>query len=309
MAHASPRRSPRDRAARLLRAAAFAVAALAATGAAAGCPDTPHRHEMFELPAPALDRAKRILVYLPPGYDCAPGRRYPVFLFNDGHDLFDWDPAVAALDPVVAAEITARESWYGSWRLDSQLDRAIAAGSVPPLIIVGIASDDGMRSRDLAPVPWRGSQEARGVAYGGFVAGAVVAAVDARYRSLPAPGCRGIGGASLGGVAALQIGLAHPDRFGLVLALSPVVGDPAIAAYLSEAWRERDGAGPSRILVDLDDDALGGADRAWLAALIGRSGAREVVLEQSPGGRHAIASWAERVIPGLARLLDGRCRG
>ena len=151
------------------------------------------------------------------------------------------DPFAAALDPPLAAEIARREAWYGSWRLEVQLDAAIAAGRLPPLVVVGIASDDGMRSRDLAPLPWSGSDEARGAAYGEFVAATVVAAAEARFGIATERRCRAIAGASLGAVSALQIGLAHPERFGLVLALSPVLGDPALAA----AWRPS-GAPPAR---------------------------------------------------------------
>ena len=277
-----------------------------AAGAAAGsCPDTAHRFETFSLFAPALERAKQILVYLPPGYDCAPRRRYPVFYFNDGHDLFDWSPFAAALDPPVAAEIAAREAWYGSWRLEAQLDRAIADGRLPPIIVVGIASDDGMRSRDLVPVPWAGSGEGRGAAYGEFIAHTVVPAIDRRFRTVAERRCRGIGGASLGGVSALQIGLAHPERFGLVLALSPVLRDGAIANYLAAAWTIADHADRSAFLIDFDDDAIGSADRAWLAPVVAAApgGGRQVALVQTPGGRHAIASWAARVVPALQRLL------
>ena len=270
------------------------------------CP-APHRFESFALYAPALERTKRILVYLPPGYDCERDRRYPVLYVNDGHDLFDWDPLRAALDPPLAAEIGRREGWYGSWRLETQLDAAIAAGRLPPLVVAGIASDDGMRSRDLAPVPWSGSAEARGVAYGEFVADSVVAAVEARLGIATDRRCRGIAGASLGGVSALQIGLAHPDRFGLVLALSPVLGEPALAAALAAAWRP---AGPAQaVVVDFDDDRIGRADRRWLEALAATAGppTRRTTLLQTPGGRHAIASWAERVIPALSVLFAGRC--
>ena len=49
--------------------------------------------------------------------------------------------------------ICSPRGWYGSWRLDTQLDRAVADGSVPPLIVIDIASDDSLRSRDLVPVP------------------------------------------------------------------------------------------------------------------------------------------------------------
>jgi enterochelin esterase-like enzyme len=293
----------------LLCAASLAIAALAPGRAMAseGCPATRHRIEGFTLAAPALERTKRILVYLPPGYGCEPRRRYPALYFNDGHDLFVRDPFAAALDPPLAAEIAQRESWYGSWRLDVQLDAALAAGSLPPLVVVGIASDDGMRSRDLAPAPWSGSHEARGLAYGAFVAASVVAAVEARFGIATERRCRAIAGASLGANSALQIGLQHPERFGLVLALSPVLGDRALGAALAAAWRA---AGPPQtVLVDFDDDPIGRADRRRLEALAATSAppARRTILLQTAGARHAIASWSDRVIPALTRLLAGRC--
>lgn len=302
----------RDRGSRAFAALAAAATLGFAAGApepAGACPEPGHRLETFTLFAPALGRAKRLLVYLPPGYACAPGRRFPSFYFNDGHDLFDWNPFAAELDPAVAADIAARDAWYGSWRLESQLDRAIAAGRLPPLIVVGIASDDGRRSTDLAPVPWSGSGEAEGIGYGRFVAEAVVPAVDARFRALPDRRCRGMGGASLGGVSALQIGLAHADRFGLVLAFSPVLGDPGIGRYLAGAWRAAVPPGPSTFLVDFDDDMIGAADRRRFAELTGqaRHPGRQVILAQTPQGRHAIGSWAERVIPALEHLLRAGC--
>ena len=173
------------------------------------------------------------------------------------------------------------------------------------MIVVGIAFDDGLRSRDLAPVPWVGSADARGVQYGAFVANTVVAAVDQAYRTVDARRCRGIGGASLGGVSALQIGLGHPETFGMAFALSPLLHDHAIAGFMAELWRGRR-AGP-RVLIDLDDDATGHADRQWLQSLVGTT--PRTTLVQTPGGRHAIASWAERVIPVLRTLLAGRCAG
>jgi enterochelin esterase-like enzyme len=283
-------------------ATALLLAALG-TAPAAACPDS-HRFETFSLPAPALGHAKRILVYLPPGYDCSDSR-YPVLYANDGHDLFEWDPFAAtvepALDPQIADALARREAWYGSWRLDAQLDRAIAAGDLPPLMVVGIASDDGQRSRDLAPVPWDGSAEARGEAYGALVAGTVVETVDRAYRTVADRRCRAIGGASLGAVAALQIGLAHGDRFGMVLALSPVLRDPAIAAFVATHWQTPDGAA----VIDLDDDPVGDADRQWWQQVIGSPPG--VKLMQTPGGRHNIASWAERVMPALIALF-ARCR-
>lgn len=314
MDRASARRStparprPCRRTLPLLLAAALALALAPGRAAAPErCPASAHRLEGFTLHAPALERSKRVLVYLPPGYGCDRARRYPVLYFNDGHDLFLRDPFAAALDPPLAAEIARREGWYGSWRLDAQLDAAIAAGRLPPLVAVGIASDDGMRSRDLAPAPWSGSHEARGPAYGGFVAGAVVAAVEARFGIATDRRCRAVAGASLGGNSALQIGLAHPERFGLVLALSPVLGDRSLAGALAAAWRSP--GPPQLVLVDLDDDPIGRADRRRLEALATTAPpGRRTTLLQTQGGRHAIASWSERVMPALTRLLAGRCR-
>jgi S-formylglutathione hydrolase FrmB len=276
--------------------------------AQAACPATPHRFETHSLPAPSLGLTKRVVVYLPPGYDCTGRRRYPLLVANDGQDLFDWSPFAGELDPAVAADIAARESWYGSWRLESQLDAAVTQGLLPAMVVVAIASDDGWRSRDLAPVPWGQSDEARGADYAAFVVDSVVPLALARYRLREDSGCRIVAGASLGGVSALQIGLAHPGTFGLVLAFSPVLRDPAIAGFLTAAWRDP-GVGPSRVLVDLDDDAPGTADRHWLERLVATAAVpgRELLLSQPPGARHRLASWALRAVPALRRLLDGRC--
>ncbi|MGH6918577.1 MAG: alpha/beta hydrolase [Geminicoccaceae bacterium] len=298
-----------DRTRAVLRAPAAAMLLAMFGTPALACPDTPHRFEAFSLAAPALGHAKRILVYLPPGYDCT-DRRYPVLYLNDGHDLFAWNPFAADLEPAItpkiAGEIAAREGWYGSWRLDEQLDRALAQGDLPAMIAVGVASDDGLRSRDLAPVPWDGSAQARGLQYGRFVADTVVPVVDRTWRTIAKARCRGIGGASLGGVSALQIGLVDRQKFGMVLALSPVLRDPAIAAFLAMLWRHTGGAGP-RVLIDVDDDPVGHADRQWLESRIGA--APQTILVQTASGRHAIASWADRVIPALTKLFDGSCRG
>ncbi|MEQ8965789.1 MAG: alpha/beta hydrolase-fold protein [Azospirillaceae bacterium] len=303
--------------------AAVALAALTAFGSPTGhaapatgdptgaCPWSPHRVETIALFAGPLGRRAEALVYLPPGYDCRPDRRYAVFYLQDGQDLFARDPRAADLPPAVALELDRRDGWYGSWSLAARLDRAILEGRIPATIVVGIASDTGPRAAELVPVAWRGAAEGRGEAYGAFLAGTLVPAIDTLYRTIPDRRCRGVGGASLGGVAALQAGLAHRDVFGLVLALSPVLGDPAIADYVAHAWASAPaGAGPSTLLVDFDDDRIGDRDRRWLAAMAATSGAEglRTLMVRRPGTRHAIDSWSERAIPGLTRLLGARCR-
>jgi enterochelin esterase-like enzyme len=139
----------------------------------------------------------------------------------------------------------------------------------------------------------------------------VVGAIDARYRTRPERRCRGIGGASLGAISALQLGLVHARRFGLVLALSPVLAEPALARSVAAAWARARTIRPSSFLLDFDDGPSGAVDRAWFQALLGRASdaLRETILLQTPGGRHAIASWAARVLPALTLLLPARCPG
>ena len=60
------------------------------------------------------------------------------------------------------------------------------------------------------------------------------------------------------------------------------------------------------------DDPAGAADLAWFAGVVGTTadpGRRQTLLVRTPGGRHAIDSWAERVTPALRRLLGTWCAG
>jgi enterochelin esterase-like enzyme len=272
------------------------------------CSDRSHHIRSLSLFAPSLDRSKRLFIYLPSGYDCADDRRYPVFYFNDGHDLFDWSLPPAELEPAFTAELLRREGWYGSWRLAGQLEQAAKTGRLPPMIVVGIASDDGFRSSDLAPSPWQGSKEGGGAYYGDFIASIVVPAIDDRFRTIRDRRCRGIGGASLGGVSALQIGLSHRNLFGMVMSLSPILADPAFADYVKNALAASHRAASLNLLVDFDDDPTSAADQVWfhsLSASMSAAGSR-AILTRTSGGRHRIASWAKRVIPALTQLFDAQ---
>jgi hypothetical protein len=275
--------------------------------AAAPCRELAERLRLLSVEAPELDRSKTLWIYLPPDYPCAGARRFPVFYLNDGHDLFDWYPHAAHLGPALATEIARREGWYGSWRLARQLDRAIESEHLPALLVVGIGADDGRRSIDLSPVPWDGAGQTRGDAYLRFVTGVVVAEIDRRFRTVAQARCRGMGGASLGGFSALQIGLERPDLFGMVLSLSPLLADPALRAYLGDIWSHaRPGTGQA-LLLDFDDDPPGLKDLNWLAGLA--LDPPLPILRRTPGARHRIDSWAQRIVPALKILLPGDCRG
>src|SRR5690242_15177016 len=64
---------------------------------------------------------RKLFVYLPPGYDDDPARRYPAILMlsshgNTGQSMLNW------------------RAWDES--LDQQLDRLITSGTVPPHIMI-----------------------------------------------------------------------------------------------------------------------------------------------------------------------------
>lgn len=134
----------------------------------------------------------KVTVVLPPGYASHPGRRYPVLYLLHGF------PGLATgfltIGQVDAAEATL-----------------VAAGRMKPVIFV---MPTGTRSF-LADEEWANGVR-KGNGWETFVAGDLVKAIDARYRTIATAGGRGIAGLSEGGYGALNIGLHHPGEFGLV---------------------------------------------------------------------------------------------
>jgi len=82
-------------------------------------------------------QARTVTVWLPPGYEDAPDRRYPVFYLHDGNNLFGTQPGA-------------------EWHLDETATALIEAGEIEPLILVGVANTD-RRMDEYTPTPqqWR----------------------------------------------------------------------------------------------------------------------------------------------------------
>jgi S-formylglutathione hydrolase FrmB len=144
---------------------------------------------------PLGDPARRsVPVWLPPSYDREPGRRYPTIFWlagfsSTGASLFQGGP------------------WQPS--LDDRLERLIAGGHMGEVILV--APDCFTR--------FGGSQYLDSEASGRYethVCGELIAAVDARFRTVAAREARAIGGKSSGGYGALVLGMRHPELFGAV---------------------------------------------------------------------------------------------
>ena len=143
---------------------------------------------------------RALSVYLPPQYDANATQRYPVIYYLHGF-LNDHTLTPGMVDV---------------------LDYAIAAGKIPPFILV---SADNRTRID-------GSFYSNSVLFGNwetFMAEDVVRHVDGTYRTLTDRDSRGITGHSMGGYGALKLAMRYPETFSSVYALSPgalaVVGE------------------------------------------------------------------------------------
>jgi hypothetical protein len=131
-------------------------------------------------------------VYLPPGYEDEPDRRYPTVYQIQGY--------TGALD-----------MWRNRspWRLTfpEMVDDLFASGEVPPCIVVWVDCWTAIGGSQFLDSPAIGR-------YHTYLCDEVVPWVDARYRTLAGPAHRGIQGKSSGGYGAMVTPMLRPDLFG-----------------------------------------------------------------------------------------------
>jgi predicted alpha/beta superfamily hydrolase len=162
-------------------------------------------HHRF--PSRYLSGSRDLIVYLPPGYHSATSR-YPVLYLQDGQNLFDPATAFAGKD----------------WQADLTADTLIRARAIEPLILVGIYHTGIRRASEYTPTRDRRLRKGgKGDRYAQMVAREIKSFIDGAYRTRSGASNTGIGGSSLGGLAALQAGLMYPKVFGKLAILSPSV--------------------------------------------------------------------------------------
>jgi predicted alpha/beta superfamily hydrolase len=164
-----------------------------------------HKHERFR--SRVLRNQRDLIVYLPPGYDEQPFARFPVLYLQDGQNLFDRATAFAGQD----------------WNVHGAADQGIAAGTIQPLIVVGIYNTGKSRINEYTPTKAPRLGGGRADRYAKFLMQEVMPFIQSEYRVASDPRVTGIGGSSLGGLLSLYLGLKHPTMFGKIAALSPSV--------------------------------------------------------------------------------------
>jgi S-formylglutathione hydrolase FrmB len=133
-------------------------------------------------------------VYLPPQYD-AGSTRYPVIYY--------------------LANMEGAKELFRSGTLPRELDAAIAAGLIPPVILVAPDANTSLGTSWYVNSPVTGNWE-------DFIANEVVSHIDSNFRTIATRDSRGLLGDRMGGYGAIRLGMRRADRFGSVYALHPV---------------------------------------------------------------------------------------
>lgn len=166
--------------------------------AAGACLEQGGQIELSSLRSPLLKLPMEVRVYLPPCYAEQQERRYPVLYLIHGQNSNDdqWDRLGA----------------------DETADRLIAAGEIPPFIVV--------MPRDRS---WE--QPAEDL-FGRVLVEELMPWIDGRYRTIADRQQRAIGGLSRGAGWAVHLGLSHPELFGRL-------GGHSLAVFWSDTGKIR----------------------------------------------------------------------
>ena len=165
-----------------------------------------------------------VLVYLPPGYDDSPDRRYPSVYVIQGYsgNLAMWRNRTPFRQPFIETA-----------------DQVFATAAAPPAIVVYVDAWTGYGGSQFVDSPGTGQ-------YHSYLCDEVVPWVDQRYRTAPDPAHRAISGKSSGGFGAMITPMLRPDLFG---ALATHAGDALYElSYLPEF------GDCARLLRDYDGD-------------------------------------------------------
>ncbi len=145
-------------------------------------------------------------VYLPPGYD-ASQRAYPVVYLLHGYTDDD-------------------SAWLQYGEADRIADAGIAAGTLPPMILV---LPDGGRS-------WFVDDHAGRVRWESMFVEEFLPYIERTYRVRPGKAFRGLAGQSMGGYGALALALHHPDLFAAVAAFGSALRPDDEVRALSQQY-------------------------------------------------------------------------
>jgi enterochelin esterase-like enzyme len=259
--------------------------------------------EIIPLESKVYGNKRSLRVWLPPGYSnpAASTKRYPVLYLFDGQFLFDR---------------CTSQPFPDEWHVDETMTDLIAKKAVEPLIIVGVDNagpgnreNEYSRYSAVADAPQK---------LAAFMMTEVLPLIDRHYRTISDRAHRGVGGASLGSLAALTLLVDQPDTFGLGLLESTSLqnGNGRILRETASIVQ-----GPVRVSVGVGtaevppaeaaahgfpyfDEAFSAMSRTlaenFKKSLMNHS---EVKLTVQQGGQHQPKYWGERFGPAVSFLF------
>jgi peroxiredoxin len=138
---------------------------------------------------------KKMLVYLPAGYEGG-SKRYPViYWFSSGFDSY--------------------RTVFEQKRAKSLFDKAIATRVIDGFILVSVDMNTTLGSSWFVNSAATGNWE-------DFLVQELVPYVAGNFRTLATRDSRGLLGDGMGGYGAIRMGMKHPDVFGIVYTFHPV---------------------------------------------------------------------------------------
>ncbi len=154
---------------------------------------------------------RQLTVYVPPGYDDHPNKRYPVLYLLHGY-------------------ANDQQSWHRYGRANDILDNLLARGKIRPFLVVMPLGYGGAHvNGDDTGIP-----AANAGAFGGDMAlyerdilEDIIPMIDKKYRTIADREHRAIAGFSMGGGQAARFGLGNLDRFSYVGVMSAGIGPGA----------------------------------------------------------------------------------
>ena len=164
----------------------------------------------------SADRA--VYVLLPPSYDKAKARRYPVIYVLHGYQM-------------------TAEQFVGWGPLEQRYEAAMAATGREFILVVpdSFTKQGGSMYSDSITVG----------AFETFTAKELVAYVDGHYRTIARRESRGLAGHSMGGYGTLRLGMKHPEVYSALYAMNPCCLNPR--AITAEEGRKYEGLTPEQV--------------------------------------------------------------
>jgi predicted alpha/beta superfamily hydrolase len=213
---------------------------------AAPAPDPVLPHQTFTIDSRALGETRLINLYTPPGYDQAAGAGYPVLYVPDGGVEEDFP------------------------HVTNDIDAAIRAGEMSPVIVVGIENTE--RRRDMTG-PTEVEEDRKiaprvggSAAFRAFIRDELMTEIDRRVRG---NGQTAIIGESLAGLFVVETFFQEPELFDISIALSPSLwwNAQALVGSAKARLRARPRSNQTLYLASAGDDDRGDAVKALAEAL------------------------------------------